>query len=226
MKKPIAILIALGVLLTTAMPVFGHGVVVEHTSDPTTGDITVTAAYDTGELLDDAQVAIFAPDAPAEPWQTGATDTDGEYTFTPDYDNEGFWAVQVRKAGHGGLVNIELDSSMAPADDAADDDSTTGAASIPSVILVDGDGAEMVITGGARIHVTGDISVQSSDAGTSIVTDNTMTTTNDEPRTLSGSTGGFTVTQILLMSASITWGCIGTALYFMQRNKRRKSPTP
>lgn len=228
MKKPIAILFALGLLLTTAMPVFGHGVVVEHTRDPDTGNITVTAAYDTGELLDDAQVAIFAPDDPAEPWQTATTDTDGEYTFSPDYDNEGFWAVQVRKAGHGGLVNIELDSSMAPAETPATNDtadaSTTDAASAPSVTLVDSDGSEMTITGNARIRVTGDIIVQSSDTDTA-TTDDTASTVNtsSDARPLSGSTGGLTIAQILLMSASVIWGCIGTALYFM---RRKSSTTP
>ncbi len=95
--------------LVLAMPAevaLGHGVelsVAPHES------IEVNAAYEAGEPMAGAQVAVFAPGEPAEPWLRGSVDEEGRFFFVPDSDRPGTWEVQVRQAGHGGIVRIEVE---------------------------------------------------------------------------------------------------------------------
>lgn len=161
MKRYIPCLLLL-LSLIPASSAFAHGVEIAYTIDPTSGVITVQAAFDSGEVLSEAQVAIFAPSDLINPWMTGVTDADGAFSFTPDYTIEGVWDVQIRKAGHGGLIHLTLDASMIPSAD-----------SVVSAAPVSGDTPALG--------------------------------------------NGFTPLQVIIMSASVIWGFIGTALYFSRR---------
>lgn len=156
------LLLVVSLALTGAALTLAHGVDITHTIDPASGAITISAAFDTGEALDAAQVAVFAPSDLLNPWLTGTTDAGGVFTFTPDYADEGTWDVQVRKAGHGGLIHLALDGSM-------------------------------------QVAARG----VSGTAGDS-------------------ASAGFTPAQIVLMAASVVWGFIGTALYFMSRQNLKR----
>ncbi len=101
-----AIVKALAAALLLAGPATAHGAFVDTAEVQA---VTVTAYYDTGEPMAGAQVSIFAPDDPAQPWQTGVTDTAGRFLFLPD-DRPGQWAVQVRQAGHGAIGYVERGS--------------------------------------------------------------------------------------------------------------------
>lgn len=204
MKSLIRFCLALSLLLIVAMPgtapVHGHGVILEYSVDETTGEVTVRAAFDTGEALDEAQVAIFAPDDLVNPWLTGFTDAVGHFVFSPDYSIEGVWDVQVRKAGHGGLLRVPLDASMAPpvaGSETTDDTAGTVQAA---------DGTRIVITGDAQFVVAGDIVIQANG-------------------TVAGQTGSGSPTpaQIVIMSVSVVWGFVGTALYFSRGRRRTES---
>ena len=161
MSRFVTVCLMLGTMLVSAVAAYAHGVALDYTVDDASGAITVRAAFDTGEPLGEAQVAVFAPNDLVTPWLTGAADADGAFAFTPDYTIEGVWDVQVRKAGHGGLLHLTLDASMA----------ATGSA----------------LTAGAA------------------------------PPAAPGN--GFTPAQVVIMSASIIWGCVGTALYFAGRRR-------
>lgn len=139
------------------IPIYGHGVNLQYSVDAASGAITIQAAFDNGEALDAAQVAVFAPSDLLNPWLTGVTDAAGAFTFQPDYTIEGTWDVQVRKAGHGGLIHITLETGMSPQNTSAAQDAA------------------------------------------------------------------YTPAQIALMSGSVIWGFIGTALYFQQRRERKKA---
>ena len=95
------------VALLLAGPAYAHGAFVDVAQVDAVG---IHARYDTGEPMGEAQVSIFAPDNPAEPWLTGQTDAAGHFTFTPD-DRTGRWAIQVRQAGHGAMGYIETDAT-------------------------------------------------------------------------------------------------------------------
>ena len=142
---PFTAVAAICLLYTLPLAVVqAHGVELEYIERDA---IEVTARYDSGAPMAEAQVAVFAPGSPAEPWLTGACDSDGRFVFIPDPDRPGLWEVRVRQAGHGGLLRIEVGES----------------------------GIDLV-----------------------------------------GSTG-FTGPQILIMTAAVIWGLIGTALYFSRR---------
>ena len=146
---------AVSFLLLLGSIAFAHGVIINHVIDNVSGDVLLNARFDTGELMDEAQVSIFAPNDLANPWLVAETDTLANFRFSPDETIPGLWEVQVRKAGHGDILRLTLDEGV------------------------------MASLSNAR-----------------------------------GAQGGFTAMQIVLMSASIIWGFIGTALYFMSRHSK------
>lgn len=113
--------------------------------------IEITAAFDSGEPMANAQVVVYAPNNPAEAWLTGEADEAGRFMFSPDPDIPGTWDVSIRTAGHGEMVHIPLDNN----------------------------GVALAGVGGG----------------------------NNNPM------------QIILMSAAVIWGFIGTALYFSRGSK-------
>jgi nickel transport protein len=84
-------------------PVWAHSVDIQYQMLPS---YRITATYDGGQPMAQAQVAIFAPDQPAKPWEQGQTDTQGQFAFTPS--QAGNWEVRVRQAGHGQLLVIPV----------------------------------------------------------------------------------------------------------------------
>ncbi|MGG6294399.1 carboxypeptidase-like regulatory domain-containing protein [Leptolyngbya sp. AN02str] len=80
-----------------------HGIQVSH---QITQAVQIEAIYDTGEPMVNAQVAVFAPSDPSQPWLTGQTNDQGNFVFTPDAAQPGSWEVQVRQAGHGQIVSF------------------------------------------------------------------------------------------------------------------------
>ena len=108
-----AIVAVIGVLvLCLLLPAeaLAHGVSIQYTSDV---EITIVARYDSGEPMADAQVTVYAPDDPSTPWLTGVCDDEGRFSFTPDSSRPGIWDVQVRLAGHGGMVHIPVGEGAA-----------------------------------------------------------------------------------------------------------------
>lgn len=93
-------------LLGVTERAIAHGVVLEYN---TTQAYEVTAAYDTGMPMAEAQVAVFSPENPSEPWMVGTTDAEGRFLFTPP--SPGNWEVQVRQAGHGDLLVIAVEGA-------------------------------------------------------------------------------------------------------------------
>jgi nickel transport protein len=107
-NKWVAIAAVIGVLmLNLLLPVtaLAHGVTIQYSSDT---EITIVAKYDTGTPMAGAQVTVYAPDDPSTPWLTGVCDDEGHFSFTPDASKPGIWDVQVRLAGHGGMIHIPV----------------------------------------------------------------------------------------------------------------------
>jgi nickel transport protein len=203
--------LAFTVMLST-VPSLAHGVRINHTIDTTTGEITIMAVFDTGEVLDEAAVVIFAPDDLINPWGTGVMNGNGSYTFTPDYTIEGFWDIQVRKAGHGGLINVELTTDMMPdpTDSTTDTDNEGNARTITL-----SNGSQVTITGEVNFNVNGDTISFETEQSTNDTATSTVQSVADTQRA-----NGFTTAQIVIMSLSIIWGFVGTALYFTRRKPK------
>ena len=96
-------MLMLGLVLPTEA--YAHGVSIEYTSNV---EIEIIARYDTGTPMAGAQVAVYAPGDPSIPWLTGVCDEQGRFSFVPDTSQPGIWDVQVRLAGHGGIIHIPI----------------------------------------------------------------------------------------------------------------------
>jgi len=98
---------------------FAHGVVVDY---QLVDAIAVVAQYDTGQPMSNAQVVVYAPNNPSEPYLQGVADEDGNFTFTPDKSITGNWTVRVRTAGHGSIINIPIEPVAETVEAQVDDD--------------------------------------------------------------------------------------------------------
>ncbi|MTI82978.1 MAG: carboxypeptidase regulatory-like domain-containing protein [Firmicutes bacterium] len=114
MSRSAFVIVVATVIFIFSVPLaaFGHGVDIEY---QTTKAVGLTARYDTGEPVSNGQVTIYAPGNPSTPWQTGQSDENGRFTFTPDPSKTGTWDIQVRKAGHGGMIHVNVDGEEAVA---------------------------------------------------------------------------------------------------------------
>lgn len=106
--------------------VMAHGVELSFSASE---GVEVTALYDSGEPLSEAQVTVYAPGELSDPWLTGACDDDGKFFFVPDAEIPGTWEVKVRQAGHGGIIRIEVE------DGAIESGGTTGFTVLQKVIM-------------------------------------------------------------------------------------------
>ncbi|RKX78350.1 MAG: hypothetical protein DRP87_06520 [Spirochaetes bacterium] len=99
-----------GVVLLLILTVpygFTHGTKYELLTD---GIIGVKAMYDTGEVMADARVLIFAP-GEAEASIITRTDSRGIVCFKPD--KSGTWVLQVLEdTGHGMRINLKVDEAL------------------------------------------------------------------------------------------------------------------
>ncbi|NJL49854.1 MAG: carboxypeptidase regulatory-like domain-containing protein [Leptolyngbyaceae cyanobacterium SM2_5_2] len=96
-----------------ATPGLSHGVSIQH---QTVSSVEIQASFDSGEPMKEAQVVVYAPDNPTEPWMKGTTDAEGRFVFTPDAAQPGNWEVAVRQAGHGEILSIPVGAELASAD--------------------------------------------------------------------------------------------------------------
>lgn len=112
MRLNFALALALGAV-GWALPVLGHGIEMEHRR---VSSVEVQARFETGEPMAQAQVLVYAPDDPAEVWQQGTTDDQGQFSFVPDETVPGNWEVVVRQAGHGTIATIPVTAAVSTED--------------------------------------------------------------------------------------------------------------
>lgn len=94
-----------GLVLLCSRPGVGHGAIAT-----VTRTFSVEAHYVSGEPMAMAQVVVYSPENPDEPWTTGQTDAAGTFEFNPDTD--GNWDVVIRQAGHGTTVNVPVETPI------------------------------------------------------------------------------------------------------------------
>ncbi len=95
------VLNALGLMLLWSQPGWSHGAIATVTQT-----FSVEANYSSGQSMAAAQVAVYSPNNPDQPWITGQTDNQGKFDFNPD--TPGNWDVVIRQAGHGTTVSVPV----------------------------------------------------------------------------------------------------------------------
>ncbi len=105
MKWQWVIVLLLFPALSVQESAIAHGAKAEYKF---TSAVEIKAQYDSGLPMKNAQITVYAPDNPTQPWQTGITDEKGYFTFMPDPSKTGYWEVKVRQAGHGTLISIPM----------------------------------------------------------------------------------------------------------------------
>ncbi|MEM6753331.1 MAG: carboxypeptidase-like regulatory domain-containing protein [Cyanobacteria bacterium P01_C01_bin.38] len=165
------ILLPIFIFATLSLPTktLAHGTKISYEN---TEAIVIKAAYDTGEPMGKAQISVYSPDNPSEPWLTGTTDEKGRFLFQPDSTKSGNWEVKVRHLGHGGVVKVPVTTAQ-PTEIQQTQPTASPNSSTPEQV----------------------VRVPESD--------------NLE----------YTPVQRGLMIASVIWGCVGTALFFLNRKK-------
>ncbi len=107
-----------------------HGANLDYQMTP---GITLQAKYDAGGPMTQAQFTVYAPNDPTTPWLTGKSDAQGRFSFVPDANIPGMWAVQAREAGHGALVQIPIGDSNGSSDATAATATTNASAAAPTM---------------------------------------------------------------------------------------------
>ncbi|HEY9735368.1 MAG TPA: carboxypeptidase-like regulatory domain-containing protein [Trichocoleus sp.] len=123
--------LALGSLgaLVGVLPAWAHGA---RLSFQTASSVALVATYDNGEPMKAAQILVYSPDNPSEPWTEGTTDDRGRYAFTPDPAIPGNWEVTVRQAGHGDVVIVPVSGKGAEGGAAVAEGTSSDTSSGPS----------------------------------------------------------------------------------------------
>ncbi len=99
----------LGVLVSPVValaPAMAHSVQTDYWMK--SGLMEIQSTYSTGESLEGAPVAIYAPNDSTRPWKETVTDKDGKFEFNPDTSMPGNWTVKIGKGDHGDILTIPV----------------------------------------------------------------------------------------------------------------------
>lgn len=155
-----------------------------------TSALEITAKFDNGQPMSNAQVVIYAPNNLSQPWLQGITDKEGKFVFAPDYSITGNWDVKVRIAGHGGVINIPIQSI--PNQQISSNSQSTAETIETQIQKTD-------------INQTNNSLEKTNDNSTVIVSQSTANKNSQSTPTMM---------QKLVMAVTGVWGFVGTALFF------------
>jgi len=85
-----------------------HAVETNYAMDLLTTELEFTSTFSTGEPMQNAEVLVYAPGNPTEPWITGKTDDAGRFAFMPDTKQVGEWTVHIQKEGHADILKVPV----------------------------------------------------------------------------------------------------------------------
>lgn len=109
MKLRLALPIALLAIATIAPKAAAH--MIETDFSLFEQELEFTSTFSTGEPVEDAQVRIYAPDNPDEPWGELTTDETGSFSFVPDASIPGDWEIRIEKdLGHGDIWTVPVNA--------------------------------------------------------------------------------------------------------------------
>lgn len=153
-----------------------------------TSAIIIRATFDDGTPIANAQAIVYSPKDPDTPWVKGTTDESGKFTFVPESGLSGNWDVKVRQSGHGKIISIPL------------------AAQTAEVKNPENKNLESQKPEEQKPEVGQNLAIASKSETLQIV-----------PQDGSVDNSDYSWQQKMIMSVSITWGFLGTALFFFRK---------
>lgn len=118
MKARFIVLLALMAVIGVAPRAIAHSV--ETDFEFTAEGLEFTSQFSTGEPFENAEVQVFSPDNPTEPWMTGTTDENGRFSFQPDESISGEWEVRFGEGDHGDLWTVPVNEMGIDLDNISD----------------------------------------------------------------------------------------------------------
>jgi nickel transport protein len=70
--------------------------------------LEIQAIFSTGEFFHDADIVVYSPDDPTQPWLEGLTDQDGKFLFHPEESMFGEWAIEIGEGNHWDRLEIPV----------------------------------------------------------------------------------------------------------------------
>jgi nickel transport protein len=93
-------------LLLAPSPAMAHSVQTDYWMK--SGMMEIQSTYSTGESLEGAPVAIYAPNNFTLPWKETTTDKEGKFEFNPDPSIPGNWTIKIGEGDHGDILTIPV----------------------------------------------------------------------------------------------------------------------
>ncbi len=62
--------------------------------------LEIQSVFSTGEAFESAQIIVYSPQNPDQPWLEAKTDQNGEFMFNPDPAIAGDWKVEIGEDSH------------------------------------------------------------------------------------------------------------------------------
>ncbi|MEL6222949.1 MAG: carboxypeptidase regulatory-like domain-containing protein [Cyanobacteria bacterium J06627_8] len=107
MKQWLALPIALLAIAGSAPRAFAH--MIETDFSLFGEELEFTSTFSSGEPVEEAQVTIYSPENPDEPWAELTTDEDGRFSFVPDEAVAGDWEIRIEQGiGHTDLWTVPV----------------------------------------------------------------------------------------------------------------------
>lgn len=128
LKRVSPVLNGLGLVLLCCQPGWSHGAIAT-----VTRTFSVEASYSSGQPMASAQVVVYSPDNPHQPWTTGQTNEQGEFEFSPD--TAGNWDVVIRQAGHGATVSVPVETLVVASEAAASTEKSSASAALTTALV-------------------------------------------------------------------------------------------
>ena len=105
MKQLLAVALAFFVCLGFPADAFAHMVETNYLLD---NQLEFQSTFSTGEPFKEAEVTIYAPNNPDEPWLVTTTDDEGRFAFMPDLSIPGDWDIYIQKEGHEDIWTVPV----------------------------------------------------------------------------------------------------------------------
>ena len=150
-----------------------------------TSAIVIQASFDDGTPMANAQAIVYSPKDPSTPWLKGVTDELGKFTFVPESGLSGNWDVKVRQSGHGKIISIPLEAQPAETEELERQDLIRQESKSP------------------KSEVEQSLAIADKSEAWQLVS-----------KTNSALNSDYSWQQKMIMSVSVIWGFLGTALFF------------